>query len=61
MRWSMTPTRPRPRRRAKLAGQGHLLRLWRLPPGGPGALGLWRAQDLVEMQAIVRSLPLDPG
>jgi muconolactone delta-isomerase len=36
-----------------------LLRLWRLPPGGPGALGLWRARDEAEMQAIVRSLPLD--
>ena len=43
----------------ELAGQGHLLRLWRLPPGGPGALGLWRARDEAEMQAIVRSLPLD--
>ncbi len=47
----------------ELAGQGHLLRLWRLPPGGPGdpgALGLWRAADAAEMEAIVRSLPLDP-
>jgi muconolactone delta-isomerase len=46
----------------ELAGQGHLLRLWRLPPGGPGdpgALGLWRAADAAEMRAIVRSLPLD--
>jgi muconolactone delta-isomerase len=43
----------------ELAGQGHLLRLWRLPPGGPGALGLWRAADAAELQAIVRSLPLD--
>jgi muconolactone delta-isomerase len=43
----------------ELAGQGHLLRLWRLPPGGPGALGLWHARDEAEMQAIVRSLPLD--
>ena len=40
-----------------LAGQGHLLRLWRLPPGGPGALGLWRARDAAEMQAIMESLP----
>jgi muconolactone delta-isomerase len=47
-------------RARELAADGHLLRLWRLPPGGPGALGLWRAQDLAEMQAIVRSLPLDP-
>ena len=41
-----------------LAGQGHLLRLWRLPTGGPGALGLWRARDADEMQAIMESLPL---
>jgi muconolactone delta-isomerase len=41
-----------------LAGQGHLLRLWRLPPGGPSALGLWRAGDAAEMQAILESLPL---
>jgi muconolactone delta-isomerase len=46
----------------ELAGQGHLLRLWRLPPGEPGepgALGLWRAADAAELRAIVRSLPLD--
>jgi len=41
-----------------LAGQGHLLRLWRLPPGGSGALGLWRARDAAEMQAIMESPPL---
>ena len=41
----------------ELARQGHLLRLWRLPPGGPGALGLWRARDAAEMQAILESLP----
>jgi muconolactone D-isomerase len=41
-----------------LAGQGHLLRLWRLSAGGPGALGLWRARDAAEMQAIMESLPL---
>ena len=44
----------------ELAGQGHLLRLWRLPPGGPSALGLWRARDAAEMQAILESLPLYP-
>ena len=44
----------------ELARQGHLLRLWRLPPGGPGALGLWRARDAAEMQAILESLPLWP-
>jgi muconolactone delta-isomerase len=42
----------------ELARQGHLLRLWRLPPGGPSALGLWRARDAAEMQAILESLPL---
>jgi muconolactone delta-isomerase len=44
----------------ELARQGHLLRLWRLPPGGPGALGLWRASDAAEMQAILQALPLWP-
>jgi muconolactone delta-isomerase len=47
------------KRAAELAGQGHLLRLWRLPAGGPDALGLWRAGDAAEMQAILVSLPLD--
>jgi muconolactone delta-isomerase len=41
-----------------LAGQGHLERLWMLGPGR--ALGLWRAADPAEMQAILKSLPLDP-
>jgi muconolactone delta-isomerase len=45
-------------RAKELAGQGHLLRLWRLP-GGSRALGLWRARDPAEMQTILRSLPLD--
>ena len=39
-----------------LAGQGRLLRLWRLPTGD--ALGLWRARDAAEMHAIMESLPL---
>jgi muconolactone delta-isomerase len=43
---------------SELAMQGHLLRLWRLP-GGSRALGLWRAGDPAEMQAIPTSLPLD--
>jgi muconolactone delta-isomerase len=52
-------TEAREAQRAKeLAGQGHLLRLWRLP-GQSRALGLWRARDPSEMQAILRSLPLD--
>jgi len=49
-------------RARELAAEGHLLRLWRLPrrsPGDPGVLGLWRARDADEMQAIVRTLPLD--
>jgi muconolactone delta-isomerase len=46
--------------RAKdLAGQGYLERLWMLPSAGR-ALGLWRARDGDQMQAIVKSLPLDP-
>ena len=49
-------------RARELAAEGHLLRLWRLPrrsPGDPGVLGLWRASDAAEMEAIVRTLPLD--
>ena len=46
------------RRAKELARQGHLLRLWKLPGKGR-ALGLWRARDLAEMQAILKSLPLD--
>ena len=44
-------------RAQELAEEGHLLRLWRLP-GESRALGLWRAQDAAEMQAILQSLPL---
>jgi muconolactone delta-isomerase len=46
----------------QLAKQGKLVRLWTLPPepGTSRALGLWRAQDLSELQAILTSLPLDP-
>src|SRR5580658_5884631 len=43
----------------ELARQGHLLRLWQLPGAGR-ALGLWRAQDPGQLQAIVAALPLDP-
>ena len=42
-----------------LAHDGHLMRLWRLPADG-GALGLWRAHDIVELQKLLASLPLDP-
>jgi muconolactone delta-isomerase len=45
------------RRPRELAGQGHLERLWALGPGRN--LGLWRARDPGEMQAILKSLPLD--
>ena len=45
-------------RAKELAGQGHLLRLWLLPGQGR-ALGLWRARDAEQMQAIIESLPLD--
>ena len=56
----MHDTEAREARRAKeLAGQGHLLRLWKLP-GESRALGLWNARDPAEMQAILKSLPLDP-
>lgn len=53
-------TEEREAARAKqLAEQRHLERLWVLPGRGR-ALGLWRAQDAPEMEAIVKSLPLDP-
>jgi len=45
-------------RAKELAAHGHLLRLWRLPGEGR-ALGLWRARDTTEMQAILEALPLD--
>jgi muconolactone delta-isomerase len=44
-------------RAAELAEQGHLLRLWALPEQDR-ALGLWKAHDSAEMQAILQSLPL---
>jgi muconolactone delta-isomerase len=43
----------------ELAEQGYLLRLWMLPGQGR-ALGLWRSGDAGQVQAIVKSLPLDP-
>jgi muconolactone delta-isomerase len=46
-------------RTRQLAEEAHLERLWALPAEGH-ALGLWRAGDAHEMQAIVKSLPLDP-
>jgi muconolactone delta-isomerase len=57
---AVADTEEREAGRAKeLAGQGHLRRLWTLPGRGR-ALGLWQAADPAEMQAILRSLPLDP-
>src|SRR5215469_8148576 len=47
-------------RAKELAGEGRLLRLWRLPAGGPDALGLWRASDATQLRAMLESLPLDP-
>jgi len=44
-------------RARELAERRHLVPLWALPGQGR-ALGLWRAQDPAEMQAIVESLPL---
>jgi muconolactone delta-isomerase len=48
-------------RTRELAEQGHLARLWRLPPtpGRSRALGLWRADDADELQVILKSLPMD--
>jgi muconolactone delta-isomerase len=52
-------TKAREAQRAyELAGQGHLRRLWALPGAGR-SLGLWQARDAAEMQAILKSLPLD--
>jgi muconolactone delta-isomerase len=48
-------------RTRELAEQGHLVRLWMLPPT-PGrwhALGLWRAEDGEQLAAILTSLPMD--
>ena len=48
-------------RTRELAEQGHLLRLWMLPPT-PGhwrAIGLWRAESEEQLAAILASLPMD--
>jgi muconolactone delta-isomerase len=44
----------------ELASGGHLQRLWKLTGSASAerALGLWRARDAEEMEAIVASLPL---
>ena len=44
----------------ELAAQGHLLRLWK-PPTRPGewrTLGLWRANDVAQLQEILATMPL---
>lgn len=48
-------------RARQLGEQGNLLRLWMLPrqAGGTRALGLWRARDAADMQAMLKTLPLD--
>jgi muconolactone delta-isomerase len=57
---AVADTEAREAERAKeLAGQGHLLRLWALPGHGR-TLGLWQASGPAELQAMLRSLPLDP-
>jgi muconolactone delta-isomerase len=43
---------------ARLAEQGKLERLWRLPDGS--ALGLWQTTDDIELEAILTALPLAP-
>jgi muconolactone delta-isomerase len=54
-------TKAREAQRAhELVQQGHLRRLW-TPPAEPGewrTLGLWRAGDAAELDAILESLPL---
>jgi muconolactone delta-isomerase len=42
-----------------LTDQGHLLRLWKLPGTGR-ALGLYRARDAAQLQALLAPLPLVP-
>jgi muconolactone delta-isomerase len=46
-------------RSRELAGEGRLVRLWALPGRGH-AIGLYRAHDLTEMEALVEALPLRP-
>jgi muconolactone D-isomerase len=42
-----------------LAKEGHVLRIWRpLPEDGWRAIGLYRADDEAELNAILESLPL---
>ena len=45
---------------AKLAEDGHLVRLWRLSAGGDGstAIGLYRADSEAELGGLLDALPL---
>jgi muconolactone delta-isomerase len=45
---------------AKLAGEGHILRIWKRPmaAGGPTVLGLYRADDATQLDGLLRTLPL---
>jgi muconolactone D-isomerase len=45
---------------AKLADDGHLVRLWRRPRGGDGptAVGLYRADSEAQLDALLADLPL---
>jgi muconolactone D-isomerase len=47
---------------AELAAQGHVLRVWKPLPddGSTRAVGLYRASDERELEAILESLPLRP-
>jgi muconolactone delta-isomerase len=45
-------------RAKELAQQGHLERLWVLP-GPKRSLGLWQARDAADIEAIVKSLPMN--
>jgi muconolactone D-isomerase len=42
---------------AKLAREGHLVRLWR-PPGERKALGLYRADSEAQLDGLLAALPL---
>jgi muconolactone D-isomerase len=45
---------------AKLAEDGHLVRLWRVSAGGDGAtaIGLYRADSEAELDGLLGALPL---
>ena len=45
---------------AKLVDEGHLVRVWtaHVAPGGPRILGLYRADNQAELDALIGSLPL---